>query len=101
MLGPCFVVRFFLVKQSPSLVMEERVGCSSLIVCAVCVSLTDLSEDGQQRSLIVAFPDQTHLHFVSRTKLAKHSTNYRIMSPSKNVYHNKTMCHIKDKDTNV
>ena len=40
MLGPCFVVRFlvsFLVKQSSSLVMEERVGCSSLIVCAVCV----------------------------------------------------------------
>ena len=100
MLGPCFVARFFLVKQSSSL-MEERVGCSTLIVCAVCVSLTDLSEDGLQRSLIVAFPDHTHLHFVSRTKLAMHSTNYRIMSPSKNVYHNKTMCHIKDKDMDV
>ena len=63
--------------------------------------LTDLSEDGLQRYLIVAFPDHTHLHFVSRTKRAKYLINYRIMSTTKNVYHNKTMCHIKDKDMNV
>ena len=40
MLGPCFVVRFLvsiLCEQSSSLVYEDRVGCASLIVCAVCV----------------------------------------------------------------
>ena len=39
-LGPCFVVRFLVsirVEQSSSLVQEDRFGCSSLIVCAVCV----------------------------------------------------------------
>ena len=64
----------------------------------MCFSLTDLSEDGLQKSLIVAFPDHSHLHFVSRTNRAKHLTNYRIMPPTKNVYHNKTMCHVKVKE---
>ena len=38
MLGPCFVVRFLvsiLVEQLSALVVEDRVGCSSMIVCAV------------------------------------------------------------------
>ena len=39
MLGPCVVALFLMsiLREQSSLVYEDRVGCASLIVCAVCV----------------------------------------------------------------